>query len=103
MSMAIAIENPNAAFFEVAYQMIIDKGGLVIPQFITAQVSPMQIDNKLKFVPGFLPHEDFPSKDSLFEIQAVITKLLGGGNIFDTMIIALINYYRAGGVTLLRE
>jgi len=97
MSLSIAIDHPDVGFFKTSYQMVRDCRGNSIPQFVTAQVSPMQIDERLNYTAKFLPHEKFPSKKISFLAQRAVSKLLDGGNIFDTIIVALMNYYQSEG------
>ncbi len=97
MSLSICLEDPQVGFFKLSYQMIRDGAGNIIPQIVTVQVSPMQIDRQLNFVEGFLPHSKFPNKKVIFQVQEAVSQLLGGGNIFDTMIVALMDYYNSEG------
>jgi hypothetical protein len=94
----IVVDEPTTNLFDVAFHLV-KEGNLVHPRIVKIQRMPLQLDRQLQYRSDFISHEDFPTRKKLSKLQNAVSDLLEG-DVFGTLLMAVISYYQARGFSL---
>lgn len=94
----ITVDDPRTNLFMVGWQMQLGGDGNYHPAVSEIQVMPLQLDRDLVYQEHFLGYEEIPQRNKLSLIQQEISQqLLGGGDVFNTMVSAITTLYQSRG------
>ena len=95
----ITVDDPRTNLFMVGWQMQLGGDGNYHPAVSEIQVMPLQLDRDLVFREHFLSYDEIPQRNKLSLIQQEISQqLLGGGDVFNTMVSAITTLYQSRGI-----
>lgn len=98
LGLRIAVGHPMASAFNVGVDFIPGPYGGLCPRIVQIQRSVMNLGASLEYRPGPLSHSELPSSNAMTAVQREISRqLLGGGDVFFSLIMALAAFFRDRG------
>ena len=99
IKMVITVDDPQTNLFMVGWQMQASGDGFY-PAVSEIQVMPLQLDANLTFRERFLKYDETPGRNQLSQLQQEISQqLLGGGDIFNTLVAAISTLYQTRNIS----